>query len=60
MREPLDALHFVQMYLFQTEHHPAQGHYLNAVACRRKSPAAKKDDTNSRCARCDAEALMRA
>lgn len=59
LRPALTALDFVQMYLFQTEGHPANGHYLNAVACRRKSPAGRKDDPRSRCARCDAEALLR-
>jgi len=58
VRAPMTALDFVQMYLYQTENHPQNGHYVNAVACRRKSPAGAKDDRRSRCARCDAEALM--
>lgn len=59
VRPPLIALDFVRMYLLQTEGMPANGHYLNAVACRRKSPAGRKDDPHSRCTRCDGEALMR-
>lgn len=58
MREPLDALDFVHMYLAQTEGYPQSGHYVNAVACRRKW--GRKDDTHNRCARCDGEALLKA
>jgi hypothetical protein len=57
-KEALTPLDFVQMYLFQTEGHPQNGHYVNAVACRRKWP--NKDDTRNRCSRCDGEALLEA
>ena len=56
-RPPLAALDFVRMYLWQTEGHPQQGHYVNAVACKRSWP--NKDDANSRCTRCDGEAILR-
>lgn len=56
-RPPLTALDFVRMYLWQTEHHPQQGHYVNAFACRIRWD--NKDDPHSRCTRCDGEALLK-
>lgn len=59
MIKHLEPIDFVERWLLMTKYHPAEGHYLNAVACRKNRPEGlTKDDPSSRCSVCDAIDLM--
>lgn len=58
-RPPMTAMDFVQMWMNMfNSNWPGQGHYRESVHCRKQPGHGKKDDLRSRCARCDAEALL--